>query len=47
MHALVAAVLLGMTWFDALDGDAEPQPPDGKLGQIEEGIRTGERHPIV
>ena len=31
VHALVAAILLGMTWFYALDGDAEPEPPNGKL----------------
>ena len=27
MHALVRAVLLGMTWDDAFDPDAEPDPP--------------------
>jgi hypothetical protein len=31
VHALMAPVLLRSTWFDALDLDAEPQPPDGEL----------------
>jgi hypothetical protein len=47
MHALVAAVLLRMAGLDALDLDAEPQPPDRELGQIEEGVRTRERHAII
>jgi len=34
MHALMASVLLRMAGLDALDGDAEPQPPDGELGEI-------------
>ncbi len=47
VHALVAAVLLGVAGLDALDGDAEAEPPDGQLGQVEQGIRTGERHPVI
>ena len=47
MHALVAAVLLGMARLDALDGNAEAQPPDGEFGQIEEGVRTGEGDAVV
>jgi hypothetical protein len=32
MHALVTAVLLGIAWFDALDADPEPQPPNRQFG---------------
>jgi hypothetical protein len=31
VHAFVAAILLGMTWFDALDGDAQSEPPNGEF----------------
>ncbi len=31
VHALMAAVLLGMARPDALDFDAQAQPPDGEL----------------
>jgi hypothetical protein len=34
MHALVAAVLLWVARLDALDGDAEPQPPHREFGEI-------------
>jgi hypothetical protein len=47
MHALMAPVLLRATWFDALDIDTEPQPPDGELGEIEQGIRTCERNAVI
>jgi hypothetical protein len=47
MHALVAAVLLQLTWLDALDLDAEPQPPDGEFGEVEESIWASARHTIV
>jgi hypothetical protein len=47
MHAFVAAILLWMAGLDALDRDAEPQPPDGELGEVEQGIGTGERNAVV
>jgi hypothetical protein len=47
VHALVAAVLLGMAWLDALDRDAEAEPPHRELAQPEERIGTGERDAVV
>src|SRR6516164_3137378 len=47
MHALVAAVLLRVARLDALDGDAEAEAPHREFGEIEEAVRTGERHAIV
>jgi hypothetical protein len=47
VHPFVPAVLLGMARLDALDGDAEAQPPDGELGQIEEPIGAGEGDAVV
>jgi hypothetical protein len=47
VHALMAPVLLGATWFDALDVDTEARPPDGELGEIEEGVWPGEGDAVV
>ena len=47
VHALVAAVLLRVAWLDALDGDAESEPPDREPGEIEEGIGAGEGDAVV
>src|SRR5947209_19478578 len=47
MHALVPAVLLGMTWLDALDRDAEPEPPNGELGEVEQAVGAGEGDAVV
>jgi len=43
----VTAVLLWVARLDALDSDAEPQPPRREFGEIEEAVRTGERQAIV
>jgi hypothetical protein len=47
VHTLVAAILLRLAGFDALDRDAEPEPPDGELGEIEQSIRTGEGDAVI
>ena len=47
MHAFMAAVLLRLAGLDALDGDAEAQPPDRELGEVEQGIGAGEGDAVV
>ena len=47
MHAFVPAVLLRVAGLDALDLDAKLDPPDRELGEVEERIRTGERHAVI
>ena len=47
MHPFVAPVLLGMTGFDALDRDAQPQPPHGQLGEVEQAVGAGEGETVV
>lgn len=46
MHALVPAVLLGLSGGNALDLYAEPEPPDRELPKAVE-TPTGEGRPIV
>ncbi len=43
----MASVLLRMARLDALDIDAQTEPPDGKLGEVEEGIGAGEGHAVI
>lgn len=47
VHALVASVLLGVSWFDAFDVDAQAEPPDGEPAEAEQGIGACEGHAIV
>ena len=47
MHALVAAILVRLPGRDALDVNAEPQPPDGELAEPIERCRRGKRQPVV
>ena len=47
MHAFMTAVLLRLTGLDALDADAQAQPPDGEPGQAEQRPGCGERRAVV
>src|SRR5574340_893364 len=47
VHAFVTAVLLRATGLDALDGDAEAEPPHREPGEVEQSVGTGEGHAIV
>src|SRR5215470_10122502 len=47
MHALMAAILLGMARADALDGDTEAQPPDREPGELKQAVRGSERDAVV
>ena len=43
----MAPVLLGMAWLDALDVDAEPEPPDRQFGEVIEAVGARERQAVV
>src|SRR5215472_19171496 len=47
VHALMAAVLLWMPRFDALDVDPEPQPPDRESGEAKERVGSCEGWAVV
>src|SRR5882757_1659045 len=47
VHAFMAAILLRMTGLDAFDGDAQAQPPDRELGEVEQRVGGGEGHAVV
>ncbi len=47
MHAFMAAVLLWMARLDALDANAQPEPSDGELAQVEQGVGGSEGHAVV
>jgi hypothetical protein len=36
-----------MARLDALDGDTQAQPPDGQLGEVEQGVWAGEGNAVV
>lgn len=46
MYAFVTAILLGMAGLDALDADAQAQPPDGERGQVEQGVGASKGTPL-
>ena len=46
VDALMAAVLLGVAGADALDADAQAQPPHGQLAQAEQGVGAGKGTPL-
>src|SRR5262245_26159781 len=47
MHPLVAAVLLWLPWLNALNLDAEPQPPHRQPAEAVERVPGGERDAVV
>ena len=47
MHTFMTAVLLRMARLNAFDTDAQPQPPDGELAQVEQGMRRGKGNPVI
>jgi hypothetical protein len=47
MHAFMPAVLLRMTGLDALDRDAQSQPPHRKPGELKQSMRRSEGDAIV
>jgi hypothetical protein len=47
MHAFMAAILLWMARPDALDGDAQSQPPNGEPAQVEQTIGRGKGYAVV
>src|ERR1700720_1975781 len=47
MHAFMAAVLLRTARLGSLDGNGEPQPPNGEFAQVEQTVGRGEGHAVV
>src|SRR5579872_1076851 len=46
VHAFMPAVLLGMARFDALDADAQSQPPDRKLERLNKPLGEAKGTPL-
>ena len=42
----MAAVLLRLAGLDALERDAEPEPPDGELGEVEGELGLAKGTPL-
>src|SRR5207302_10674546 len=47
MHALVTAVLLGMAGLDSFNSNSQPEPPDGELAQVEQGVCGSKGNAVV
>src|SRR5713226_3639125 len=47
MHALMAAILLGMARADTFNADPEPEPPDRQFAQVEQGVRGSEGNAVI
>jgi hypothetical protein len=47
MHALMAAILLGMARLDPFDANPQPEPPDRELAQVKQGVCRSEGHAVV
>ena len=47
MHAFVPTILLRMTGLDALDVNAEAEPPDGEGAEAIQGVGGGKGHAVV
>jgi len=46
MHALVAAILLGMARLDPFNADAESEPPDRQFAQVKQGVAEAKGTPL-
>ena len=47
MHALMTAILLGMTRLDAFNANAQPEPPDGEFAQVEQSVCGSEGDAVI
>jgi hypothetical protein len=46
MHAFKTAILLGMTGLDSFDADAQAQPPDGELTEMNKACAEAKGTPL-